>query len=118
MWHRFYVELSSWGSEEAICRIRNNTDRDKTRLSLYKEHLAGLKYGKWIGNRIIDIFAWKLFTKLDMAGVKYVYKRFKIIDIAFMYYMYLSKGQCDFNACRRWVTKKSFDDDIHVWSFL
>jgi Ulp1 family protease len=101
-----------------IHRIRNNTDRDKNILHLYKENLEGLKDGQWVGNIIIDFFAWKLFKRLDRCGVKDVYKRFKIMDSVFRYYMYLAKGEYDFHACRCWVTNKSVDDDGHVWSFL
>jgi hypothetical protein len=53
-----------------------------------------------------------------MYGVKYVYKCFRIMDSAFMCYMYIAKGEYDFDACRHWVTKKTVDDDGHVWSFL
>jgi hypothetical protein len=43
MWHEFDVKLMSWGSEDAIRRIGNNTERDKIRFPLYKENLEGLK---------------------------------------------------------------------------
>jgi hypothetical protein len=63
-------------------------------------------------------FAWKLFKRLGMARIKEFYKRFRITDNAFMYYMYIIKVEYDLNACRRWVTGKTVDDDGHVWYFL
>jgi hypothetical protein len=118
MWDRFDEELPSFGTEDLIRPISNKRGKDKTRLPLYKENLAGLKDGKWVGNSIIDFFAWKLFKRIDMAGVKDVYKQFRIMDSAFMYYMHITKGEYYFNVCRRWVTKRTVDDDGHVWSFL
>jgi hypothetical protein len=57
IWDRFDRELASFGTEDAIHRICNKIDKDKKKLSLYKENLAGLKYGQWVGNSIIDFFA-------------------------------------------------------------
>jgi hypothetical protein len=117
-WHLFGKELATFGTSYFIHCISNKTDMDTTRLPFYKENLAGLKYGQCVGNSIIDFFAWKLFNRLDMGGVKDFYKRFRIMDSAFMYYMYIRKVQYDFNACRRWMTNKTFHDDGHGWSFL
>jgi hypothetical protein len=54
MWLRFDLEFASWGTEDHIHNIRNSTDKEHTRLPLYKEDLVKLKHGEWLGNSIID----------------------------------------------------------------
>jgi hypothetical protein len=80
--------------------------------------LAKLKHGTWLGNIIIDFFIWKLLAMIVKIGMKDVYKRFKIMDINFMYYMFVQLGRYDFDSCRRWVTKREVNADGHVFSFM
>jgi Ulp1 family protease len=77
-----------------------------------------LKHGKWMGNSIIDFVIWKLLDMLVKLGIKDVLKRFKIMDSWFMYYMFVQNERYDFDACRRWVTKKDVNSDGHVLSFM
>jgi hypothetical protein len=56
MWLRFNNELSTWLPEDHICDIRNNTNLETNRVTLYKQDLAKLKHGTWLGNSIIDFF--------------------------------------------------------------
>jgi hypothetical protein len=89
MWLCFDNELSTWLPEDHICDIRNNTNLETNRLTLYTQDLAKLKHGTWLCNSIIDFFIWKLIDMLVKIGMKDVYKRFKIMDIGFMYYMFV-----------------------------
>jgi hypothetical protein len=80
MWLSFDHEFESWGTEYHIHDIRNSTDKEHDRLPIYKENLADLKNGQWLGNIIIYFFSWKLFDMLDKIGIKDVHKCFKITD--------------------------------------
>jgi Ulp1 family protease len=94
---RFDHELASWGTEDHIHDIGNSTDKEYDRLPLYKENLAKLKNGQWLGNSIIDFFIWKHFDMLNKLGIKDEYTHFKIMDSCFMYYMYLTNQRYNFN---------------------
>jgi hypothetical protein len=85
MCNRYDRELDSFYSELVIRRITNKNDENRTRLPVYKEYLEGLRVGNWVGNTIIDVFAWKTIKRLDSAGVPDIYKRFRIMDGSFMY---------------------------------
>jgi Ulp1 family protease len=85
---------------------------------LYKQDLAKLKHGKWLGNSIIDFFIWKLLDMLIKLGMKDVYKRFKVMESGFMHYMFFQFDHYDFDACRRWVTKREVNPDVHVFWFM
>jgi hypothetical protein len=37
---------------------------------------------------------------------------------SFMYYMYEQYEKYHYNGCRRMMTKKKFDANGHVWSFI
>jgi hypothetical protein len=69
MWHRIHTELDSFGSELVVRRLANKNDENCTRLPVYKEDLEGLRVGNWVGNTVIDVFAWKTIKRLDTAGV-------------------------------------------------
>jgi hypothetical protein len=56
MWLRFDNELSTWLPDDHIRDIRNNINLETNRLTLYKQDLAKLKHGTWLGNSIIDFF--------------------------------------------------------------
>jgi hypothetical protein len=105
MWLRSYNKLSMWKPKEHICDIRNSTNLETNRLTFYKQGMAKLKHGKWLGNSIIDFFIWKLFNMLVKLGMKDVHKCFKIIDSGCMYYMLVHFDHYDVDACRRWVKK-------------
>jgi hypothetical protein len=66
---------------------------------------------------MMDLFAWKLFKRLGMAGLKDVYKPFRIMGSAFMYYMYIQTEAYNFNACRCWGGG-AVENDGHVGTFL
>jgi hypothetical protein len=79
MWNRIDRELDSFHSELVIRRLANKNDENRTRLPVYKEDLEGLeglRVGNWVGNTIIDVFAWKTIKRLDSSGVPDIYKRF------------------------------------------
>jgi hypothetical protein len=78
IWLRFDNELSTWLPEDQIHDIRNNTNLETNHLTLYKQDLAKLKHGTWLGNIIIDFFIWNMICMLIKIGTKDVYKRFKI----------------------------------------
>jgi hypothetical protein len=118
MWLRFDLEFKSWGTWYNILNIGNSMDKGHYRLPLYKEGLAKLKHGEWLGNSIIDFFTWKLFDMLNELGIKDMYKRFKITDSGFAYQMYFANEHYDLNACHHWVTKKDVNYDGHIFSFL
>jgi hypothetical protein len=118
MWLRFYNKLSTWLPEDHIRDIRDNTNLETNRLTLYKQDLAKLEHGTWLGNSIINFFIWKLLGMLIKIEMKYVYKRFKIMDSGFVYYMFVQLGRYDFDSCRRWATKREVNDDGHVFSFM
>jgi hypothetical protein len=88
MWVRIHSELDSFHSELVVRRLVNKNDENCTRLPVYKEDLEGLRVGNWVGNTFIDVFAWKSIKRLDSAGVPDIYKRFRIMDGYFMYYMH------------------------------
>jgi hypothetical protein len=118
MWLRFDNKLFMWLREENIHDIRNNTNLETNRLMLYKQDLAKLKHGTWLGNIIIDFFIWKLLDMLIKIGMKDVYKRFKIMDKGFMHYMFLQLGRHYFDSCILWVTKREVNADGHVFLFM
>jgi hypothetical protein len=89
IWLRFDNELSTWLLEDHIRDICNGTSLETNHLMLYKQDLAKLKHGKWLGNITINFFIWKLLDMLIKLGMKDVYKRFKIMDGGFMYYMFV-----------------------------
>jgi hypothetical protein len=47
-----------------------------------------------------------------------MYKRFRIMEGSFMYYMYDQYGKYNYNGCRCMVTKKTVDSNGHVMPFL
>jgi Ulp1 family protease len=106
MWNRYDRELDSFHSELVIRRIANKNDENRTRLPVYKEDLEGLRVGNWVGNTITDVCALKTIKRLDSSGVPDIYKRFRIMDGSFVYYMYEQYGKYNYNGCRRMVTKK------------
>jgi Ulp1 family protease len=118
MCNRYDRELDSFYSELVIRRITNKNDENRTRLPVYKEYLEGLRVGNWVGNTIIDVFAWKTIKRLDNSGVPDIYKWFRIMDGSSVYYMYEQYGKYNYNGCRHMVTKKTVDANGHVWSFL
>jgi hypothetical protein len=118
MWNWYEREIAMFDTELVIRCIVNRNDENCTRLPLYKENLEGLRVGKWVRNTVIDFFAWKTFKRLDRAGVPDIYKRFRIMDGSFMFYMHVKYETCNYNACRRMVTHKTVDENGHVWSFL
>jgi Ulp1 family protease len=118
MWNRCDRELASLHTEFVVRRIVNKNDENRTILPFYKEDLQGLRIGKWVGNTIIDVFAWKTFKRLDRSGVPDIYKRFRIMDGSFMFYMYEQYEKYNYNGCHRMVTKKKVDENGHVWSFI
>jgi Ulp1 family protease len=118
MWNRINIKLDSFHSELVIRRLANKNDENRTRLPVYKEDLEGLRVGNWVGNTIIDVFAWKTIKRLDSAGVPNIYKRFRIMDGSFMYYMYEQYEKYNTNGCRSMVMNKTVDSNGHVWSFL
>jgi hypothetical protein len=69
MWNRYDRELDSFHSELVVHRIVNKDDKNRTRLTIYKEDLEGLRVGNWVGNTIIDVFACKTFNRLNRSGV-------------------------------------------------
>jgi Ulp1 family protease len=116
MWNRINNKLDSFHSELVIRRLANKNDENLT--PVYKEELEGLRVGNWGGNTIIDVFAKKTIKRLDSAGVPAIYKRFRIIDGSFMYYMYEQYEKYNYNGCRRVVTKKTVNSNGHARSFL
>jgi hypothetical protein len=118
MWNRIDSELDLFHSELVIRRLANKNDENRTRLPVYKEDLEGLRVGNWVGNTIIDVFAWKTIKRPDSAGVTNIYKPLRIMDGSFMYYMYEKYKKYNYNGCLRMVTKKTVDENGHVWSFL
>jgi hypothetical protein len=56
MWHRIHTELDSFSSELVVHRLANINDENRTKLSVYKEDLEGLRVGPWVGNTVIDVF--------------------------------------------------------------
>jgi hypothetical protein len=105
MWYRYERETTTFGDELAIHCIVNRNDENHTRLPLYKENFAGLRVGNWVGNTIINFFAWKTSKRLDKAGVPYIYKQFRTMDASFMFYMYIHHDVYNYNAYRRMVKK-------------
>jgi hypothetical protein len=71
-----------------------------------------------VGNNVINFFPWKRFKRLDKAGVPDIYKRFRIRDASFMFYMYIHHESYTYNAWRGIVTNKTVDKDGHIWYFL
>jgi hypothetical protein len=65
---------------------------------------------------------WKVcelgIRSLDRSGAPDIYKRFRIMDGSFMFYMYDQYGKYNYSGCHRMVTKKRVDENGHVWSFL
>jgi hypothetical protein len=124
MWNRYDRELDSFHYELVVCHIVNKNDENCTRLPVYKEDLEGFRVGNWVGNTIIDVFAWKTIKRLNRSGVPNIYKQFRInkqfriMDGSFMYYMYDQYGKYNYNGCHRMVTNKTVDANGHVWSFL
>jgi Ulp1 family protease len=47
-----------------------------------------------------------------------MYKRFRIMEGSFMYYMYDQYGKYNYNGCRRMATNKTVDSNGHVMSFM
>jgi hypothetical protein len=88
MWHRIHTELDSFSSELVVRRLANIDDKNRTRLSVYKDDLEGSRVGHWVGNTVIDVFALKKIKRLDTAGVPSIYKRFRLMEGSFMHYMY------------------------------
>jgi Ulp1 family protease len=66
----------------------------------------------------LTFFIWKLLDMLVKIGMMDVYKRFKIMDSGFMYYMFVQLGHYNFDSCRHWVTKREVNDDGHMISFM
>jgi hypothetical protein len=93
MWNRYDRELDSFHSELVVRCIANKNDENCTRLPVNKEDLEGLQVGNWVGKIIIDGFACKTIKRLDSSGVSDIYKRFRIMDGSFMYYMYEQYGK-------------------------
>jgi Ulp1 family protease len=118
MWNRYDRELNLFHSELVVRHIFNKNDENHTRLPVYKEDLEGLQVGNWVGNTINDVFAWKTIKRLDRFEVPNIYKRFRIMDGSFMYYMYDQYIKYNYNGCRHMVTKKTIDANGHVWYFL
>jgi Ulp1 family protease len=118
MWDRIHSELDSFHSELVVRRLANKNDDNRTRLPVYKEDLEVLRVGNWVENTVIDVFAWKTIKRLDSAGVPDIYKRFRIMDGSFMYYMYGQYERYNYNGCRCMVMKKTVDSNGHVWSFM
>jgi Ulp1 family protease len=56
--------------------------------------------------------------RLETAGVPNIYKRFRIMDGSFMYYICEQYERYNYNGCHRMVTKKTVDSNGHVMSFL
>jgi Ulp1 family protease len=71
-----------------------------------------------LGNSIISVFAWKIVHMLNTLGIKELYKLFIMMDSWLVYYMYMVNQRYDFNARRRWVTKKDLHEDGHTFLFL
>jgi hypothetical protein len=111
MWVRIHNKIDSFHSELVVRRLANKNDENRTRLPVYKEDLEGLRVGNWVGNTVIDVFAWKTIKRLDSAGVPDIYKRFRIMDGSFMYNMYGQYERYNYNGCRRMVTKKTVDSN-------
>jgi hypothetical protein len=101
IWLRFDNELYTWLPEDHKRDISNNTNLETNRLMLYKQDLAKLKHGTWLGNSIMDFFIWKMLDMLVKIGMKDFYKRFKKMDSGFMYYMFVQLGHYNFYSCRR-----------------
>jgi Ulp1 family protease len=118
MWNRIHTELDSFRTDFIVRRLANQNDENQTRLPVYKEDLERLLVGGWVGNTVIDVFAWKTIKKQDIAGVPNMYKRFRIMEGSFMYYMYDQYGKYNYNGCLRMVTKKTVNSNGHVMSFL
>jgi hypothetical protein len=93
MWNRYDRELESFHSELLVRCIVNKNDENFTRLPVYKEDLEYLRVRNWVRNTIIDVFAWKAFKRLDRSGLPDIYKRFRIMDGSFMFYMYEQYGK-------------------------
>jgi hypothetical protein len=117
MWNRFELEVGAWESLSPLREIRNSATRDGMRLGLYVNDIVVLRKNTWLTNTPIDYFAWKIFDTLKRQGMHDVYKRFKFLDCAFMYNMYIETGTYNFNNCRRFVTKRTVVDG-KVFSFL
>jgi hypothetical protein len=84
MWDRIHSKPDSFHSELFVRRLANKNDENRTRLPVYKDDLEGLRVGNWVGNTIIDVFAWTKIKRLDIAGVPDIYKWFRIMDGSFM----------------------------------
>jgi Ulp1 family protease len=93
-------------------------DKESNRLTLFKEDMLKLANGEWLANSIIDFFTWKLIDMLNKLGVKRVYKRFKFVDSAFAYCVYLANHEYNVSSCLRWAMKKEVNDDGHIFPFL
>jgi Ulp1 family protease len=101
-----------------IRRLVNKIDENRTRLPVYKEDVERLLVGGWVGNTVVDVFAWKTIKKQDIVGVPDMYKRFRIMEGSFMHYMYEQYDKYDYNGCRRMVTNKTVNSNGHGMSFL
>jgi hypothetical protein len=75
MWNRYEREMETLDTELVERRIVNKNDGHRTRVTLYKDDLEGLRVGRWVGNTVIDLFAWKTFKRLDRARVPDIYTR-------------------------------------------
>jgi phage pi2 protein 07 len=109
MWDQIHSKLDSFHFELVVRHLANKNDENRTRLPVYKEALEGLQVGNWVGNTIIDVFAWKTIKRIDSVGVPDIYKRFQIMDGSFMYYMYEQYEKYNYNGCHHMATKKTAD---------
>jgi Ulp1 family protease len=80
--------------------------------------LEVLRVGHWVGNSVIDVFAWKTIKRLDAAGVPNIYKQFRIMEGSFMYYMYEQYEKYNYNGCHHMLTTKTVDLNGHIMSFI
>jgi hypothetical protein len=69
MWNHINTEIDSFRTDLIVCRLANQNDENRTRLPVYKEDVEGLIVGSWVGNTVIDVFAWKTIKKQDIVGV-------------------------------------------------
>jgi hypothetical protein len=105
VWNRYESELATFDTELVVRHIVNKNDENHARPPVYKEDLEGLRVGHWVENTIVKCFARKTFKRLDRSGAPDIYKRFRIMDGSFMFYIYRKYEKYNYNVCHHMVAK-------------